>query len=54
MSTSIRTATVAYVIEFGSSTQLEALASVVPSRAQSMSLRALAAQRRQREEAANS
>lgn len=54
MSTSIPTRLISDTIEFGSSTQLEALASVVPSRAQSLSLRALAAERRQRAEAANS
>ena len=54
MSTSIRTATVAAVIEQGTSAELLELAAVVPSRAQSLSLRALTAQRRQREEAANS
>lgn len=55
MSTStIPTRLITTVIESGTSTQLEALASVVPSRAQSLSLRALAAQRREQEEAANS
>ena len=51
---SIRTATVATLIESGTASQLEILATMVPSRAQSLSLRALAAQRREREEAANS
>lgn len=52
MSNAIRTSIVAAVIESGSSETLEILASMVPSRAQSLSLRALAAERRQKEEAA--
>lgn len=54
MSTSIRTSTIAAVIEQGTSAELEELAMAVPSRAQSLSLRALAVERRQKEEAANS
>lgn len=50
----IRTSAIATAIESGTASQLEILATMVPSRAQSLSLRALAAERRQREEAANS